>query len=58
MPVALFAIQRLVIMPPLDARTRRLIREERVGASLLHQLYVVMEVVKFAALVVGGIAAI
>lgn len=57
-PIALFAIQRLVIMPPLDARTRRLIREEQVGRSRLHLVYVVLEVVKFASLVVGGIAAI
>ena len=57
-PVVLFAIQRLVIMPPLDARTRRLIREERVGASRLHLVFVVLEVVKFASLVVGGVAAI
>ena len=57
-PVVLFAIQRLVIMPPLDARTRRLIREERVGASRLHLVFVVLEAVKFASLVVGGVAAI
>jgi len=57
-PIVIFVIQRLVIMPPLDARTRRLIREERVGTSHLHQVYVVLEVVKFASLVVGGVVAI
>ena len=57
-PILVFGIQRLAIMPPLDSRTRRLIREERVGPSRLHQVYVVLEVVKFAALVIGGVAAI
>ena len=57
-PIVIFVIQRLVIMPPLDARTRRLIREEQVGTSHLHQVYVVLEVVKFASLVGGGVVAI
>ena len=57
-PIALFVIQRFVVMPPLDARTRRLIREEQVGPSHLHRAYVALEVVKFASLVVGGAAAI
>ena len=56
--ILLFAIQRLVVMPPLDARTRRLIREERVGASRLHLVFVVLEALKFATLVVGGVASI
>ena len=57
-PILVFVIQRLVIMPPLDARTRRLIRQERVGASRLHHVFVALEVVKFASLAVGGVVAI
>lgn len=57
-PIVILAIQRLVVMPPLDARTRRLIRDEPVGPSRLHLVYVVLEVVKFASLIAGGVAAI
>lgn len=54
-PVALFAIQRLVVMPPLDARTRRAIAGEPVEASHLHTIYVVLEFLKFGALVAAGV---
>lgn len=57
-PIVILAFQRLAIMPPLDTRTRRLIRGEQVGASHLHHVYVVLEVGKFASLVVGGAVAI
>ena len=57
-PVGLFAVQRLVLMPLLDARTVRAIAGESLPDSYLHLVFVVLEFVKVAALVAGGIAAL
>lgn len=57
-PVAVFAVQRLVLMPLLDARTLRTIAGESVPDSNLHLVFVVLEFVKVAALVAAGIAAL
>lgn len=53
-PIGLFAVQRLAVMPALDARTLAVIAGENVGESSLHGLYVVLEVGKFLALLVLG----
>lgn len=50
LPVALFALQRLVLMPILDARTLDIIAGRDVGESSLHLIYIAVEIVKFAAL--------
>ena len=52
--LGLLALQRLVIMPPLDARTLQVIAGETVAPNSLHVIYVVVEVVKF--LVLGLLA--
>lgn len=57
-PVAVFAVQRLVLMPLLDARTVRTIAGETVPESNLHLVFVVLEFVKVAALVAAGIVAL
>ena len=54
-PVVLFAIQRLAVMPSLDARTLQVIAGADVGPSSLHIVYIVLEVAKFAALLTAGI---
>ena len=56
-PVAVFAVQRIVLMPLLDARTVRTIAGENVPESNLHLVFVVLEFLKVAALVAAGIAA-
>lgn len=45
-PIVVFAIQRLALMPALDARTVRIIAGENVGPSHLHVAFIVLEVVK------------
>ena len=57
-PVAVFAIQYLFLMPLLDARTVRTIAGESVPESNLHLIFVVLELVKVAALVAAGVAAL
>ena len=57
-PVAVFAVQRLLLMPLLDARTLRSIAGETVPESRLHLVFVVLEFLKVAALVAAGIAAV
>lgn len=50
LPIAALIIQRAAIMPLLDARTLQVMKGENVPGSGLHVVYVVFEVVKFAAL--------
>ena len=54
-PVAVFAVQQVVLVPLLDARTVRTIAGESVPASNLHLVFVALEFVKVAALVAAGI---
>lgn len=54
-PLVLLAIQRLAIMPPLDARTLQVIAGHDVGSSSLHIAYIVLEIAKFLALLAAGI---
>ncbi len=49
--VVLFAVQRLVIMPPLDARALRVIAGKTPEPSSLHRWYIVLECIKVAALI-------
>lgn len=53
-PVLLFAVQRLVVMPPLDARTLQVIAGQDVGESGLHVVFIILEVAKFLALGAAG----
>lgn len=46
-----FGLQRLALMPILDARTVRIIAGEPVEPSMLHAVYVAFEVVKLAFLI-------
>ena len=57
-PVLLFAVQRFVLMPLLDARTLRTISGESVGESHLHLVFVALEFLKVGALVAAGVAAL
>lgn len=50
-PVVVFAIQRLALMPALDARTVRIIAGESVGPSHVHIVFIVLEILKVALLV-------
>lgn len=50
-PVALFAIQRLAVMPTLDARTLEVIDGAPAGETSLHLIYIVLEGLKFFALI-------
>lgn len=57
-PILVFALQQLVLVPLLDARTVRIIAGETVPDSRLHLAFTVLEFVKVAALVAAGIAAL
>lgn len=50
----ILAFQRLVLMPPLDARTLQLIAGEPAPESSLHTIYIAVEVAKFLLLVAMG----
>ena len=56
-PITLFAIQRFVVMPPLDARTVQAIQGASARARHLHTIYVILELLKFGGLVTAGVAA-
>ena len=45
-PIAIFAIQRLYLMPMLDARTVEIIAGATIPPSSLHLVYVIMEIIK------------
>ena len=49
-PIALFLLQKLGVMPNLDARTLQLISGDTLEQSSLHAVYIVLEVAKFFAL--------
>lgn len=53
-PIALFAIQRLGLMPVLDARTIEVIAGNAVKESNLHNIYIYLEFAKFFALMAVG----
>ena len=52
--VAVFALQHLGLMPPLQARSERIIAGESVGESSLHLVYVAAECIKVFVLVTAG----
>ncbi|MBI1361277.1 MAG: hypothetical protein GC155_13450 [Alphaproteobacteria bacterium] len=52
----LLVVQRLVLMPALDARTSHIIAGQQVAPSSLHVAYVVLELVKLMAILAAGIA--
>ncbi|MEM9365494.1 MAG: hypothetical protein AAGD07_05820 [Planctomycetota bacterium] len=52
--VVLFATQHLLLMPPLQARSERIIAGASVADSQLHLVYVVAECVKVFALLLAG----
>ncbi|WP_299153748.1 hypothetical protein [uncultured Tateyamaria sp.] len=57
-PVALFAIQRLYLMPLLDARTLEIIAGSDVAESSIHIVFIVLEITKVILLcgfAVGGL---
>lgn len=53
-PIGLFALQRLVIMPPLDARTLKVIAGAEQGKTSLHIFYIIAECSKFLALLAAA----
>lgn len=55
-PIALLAIQRIAVMPPLDARTVQIIAGETLAPSYLHIVFIALEVAKIAALITVGVA--
>jgi len=50
LPIAIFALQWLAIMPALDERTVRIIASQPVADSHIHLIYVVAEIAKCASL--------
>ena len=46
-PIILFALQRLAVMPVLDARSLRVIEGGTAGPRSLHRVYILLEVAKF-----------
>ena len=58
LPVLLFAIQRLVVMPPLDARTVQIMTGAALEPSSLHLTFVVLECAKCLVLAVLGLGII
>ena len=54
LPVVIFAIQRLMIMPLLDARTLLVISGGSVDSSTLHLVFITLEILKFTTLVLLG----
>ena len=54
-PIILFTLQRLAVMPVLDARSLRVIEGGTAGPRSLHRLYILLEVAKF--LILLGAAA-
>ena len=54
-PIGLFAVQRLAVMPPLDARTVAVIGGAAPGETHLHLVFIVLEVLKVIALIAAAI---
>lgn len=57
-PAILLAVQRLAVMPALDARTLQVIAGDAVGPSSLHLVYVALELAKLLALAAVGFGAL
>ncbi len=55
LPIAIFALQWLAVMPALDERTARVIAGDDVGESQLHLVYVIAEIIKCALLLLAAI---
>lgn len=53
-PIVLFAIQRIGLMPVLDARTVEIIAGNPVKESNIHNIYIYLEFAKFFALITIG----
>lgn len=53
-PVALFAFQRLAVMPALDAQTLEVIGGAPAGETHLHTVYIILEVLKLLMLVAAA----
>lgn len=53
-PIILFALQRLAVMPALDAQTLEVIGGAPPGETHLHIVYIILEGLKFLALVVAA----
>lgn len=51
-PPFLLLVQRFIIMPPLNARTVHLIEGANLGGSLLHPVFIAMEILKLIMLLV------
>ena len=55
LPIAIFALQWLALMPALDERTARVIADQPVGDSHLHLIYVVAEITKCAFILLAAV---
>lgn len=53
-PIVLFAIQRIGLMPVLDERTIEMIGGNMIKESNLHNFYIILEFAKFFALIAAG----
>ena len=53
-PIALFALQRLAVMPALDTRTLEVISGAPAGETHLHIVYIILEILKFVALITAA----
>lgn len=54
-PIALFALQRLTVMPALDARTLEVMNGAPAGETHLHLVYIALEVAKFLILTAAAV---
>ena len=57
-PVCLFALQRLAVMPALDARTVEVIGGAAAGETHLHLAFVVLEALKFIMLIASAVVSL
>lgn len=54
-PIALFLLQRVAVMPRLDARTLEVIGGAAAGETHLHIVYIIFEVLKFVTLIAAAV---
>ena len=57
-PIATFALQRLAVMPALDARTLEVIAGAPAGETHLHLVYIILEALKFLLLIAAAIVSL
>ena len=57
-PIAAFALQRLAVMPALDARTLEVIAGAPAGETHLHLVYIILEALKFLLLIGAAIVSL